>query len=174
MHWKLSLWAGLLLALTAPLVHANTLGAYQTKKQRAVGQIEFRWFGFSVYDATLFSPTGRYDARSPYVLELTYHRALGGGAVAQTTLNEMQRLGFNNPEKAAKWQLLLTDWFSGIEQGTKLAAMHNANGSTTFIRNGKQVLGTIADPTFSRYFFGIWLDENSRAPKLRNQLIGMN
>ncbi len=160
--------------MVGPLGHANTLTAYQSKTQRAVGQIEFRWFGFSVYDATLFSPTGRYDARSPYVLELTYRRALGGAAVAQTTLNEMQRLGFNNPEQGAKWQLLLTDWFSGIEQGTKLAAMHNANGSTTFIRNGKQVLGTITDPTFSRYFFGIWLDEKSRAPKLRNQLIGMN
>ncbi|MFN7163111.1 MAG: hypothetical protein ACK5YK_00710 [Pseudomonadota bacterium] len=154
--------------------YAATLGVYQSNTQRAVGRIEFRWLGFSVYNATLFSPTGRFDAGSPYVLELTYQRALSGGAVAQTSLNEMRRLGFNNPSKAANWQVQLTDWFSGIEKGTKLAAMRNANGSTTFIRNGKQVLGTIADPTFTRYFFGIWLDENSRAPKLRNQLIGLN
>jgi Chalcone isomerase-like len=174
MWGKLSFWGVLLVALVGPLTHANTLIAYQNKTQRAVGQIEFRWFGFSVYDAALYSPTGRYDAKAPYVLELTYHRALGGESVATTTLSEMERLGFNNPTKAAQWQTLLTTWFSGITQGTKLAAMHNANGYTTFIRNGTQVLGTIADAEFTRYFFGIWLDENSRAPKLRNQLIGMN
>ncbi|MCA3244816.1 MAG: chalcone isomerase family protein [Alphaproteobacteria bacterium] len=165
------LLAALALLAVAP-VQATTLAKYQEKTTRKVGESRLTWLVWDVYDAALYAPTGRFQATQPYVLELTYLRALDGAKVAAKAREEMVRLGFRDEAKLAKWQLQLTDWFQGIEKGTRLAAMRNADGSTTFVRNGKTVLGTLPDPQFGQYFFAIWLSERSLRPDLRRQLLG--
>jgi Trk-type K+ transport system membrane component len=153
-------------------VQASTLGAYQQKTTQKVGESRLTWFIWDVYNAALFTPTGNYTAGQPFVLELTYLRALDSQKVAAKTTEEMARLGYKNAAKLAQWQLLLTDWFGTINKGTRLAGMRNADGSTSFIRNGKQLVGTITDPDFTRYFFAIWLGDNTLRPELHQQLLG--
>jgi len=164
---------GLLGLLAAMPVHATTLAKYQEKTVRKVGESRLTWLVWDVYDAALYSPTGTFAVQQPYVLELTYLRPLDGAKVASKTRDEMVRLGFRDEAKLARWQLQLTDWYSGIEAGTRLAAMRNADGSTTFVRDGKQVLGTLQDPAFAQYFFAIWLSDQSLRPDLRRQLLGL-
>jgi hypothetical protein len=158
--------------LVAP-AHANLVQSYQKQTLQQVGTTRFTWLTLNVYDATLYSSNGQYAANQPFVLELAYLRAFTGSQVANKTLTEMQRLGYNDPAQATRLKPKLIQYFSNIEAGTRLAAIYNTDGSTTFVRNGKQVLGTIADPTFSRYFFAIWLGEQTLKPALRNQLIGL-
>jgi Trk-type K+ transport system membrane component len=152
--------------------YAATLANYQQKTTQKVGETRLTWFIWDIYEAALFTPTGTYSASQPLVLELTYLRALDSQKVAAKTTEEMARLGYKNEAKLAQWQLLLTDWFGTINKGTRLAGMRNADGSTSFIRNGKQLVGTIKDPDFTRYFFAIWLGDNTLRPKLRQQLLG--
>ncbi len=160
-------------ALATPAwVAASTLALYKEKTAQQVGSTRLTWLIWDVYDAALYSPTGLYSPQLPFVLELTYLRALNGAQVAAKTTEEMTRLGNTNQTKQAKWQLQLTDWFAGIEQGTRLAAMRNADGSTTFVRNGTQVLGSFQDPEFARYFFAIWLSAATLRPDLKEQLLG--
>lgn len=171
---KLGLLA-LVALLTLPgLAGATTLAKYQEKITHKVGDSRLTWLIWDVYDAALYTSTGTFAVQAPYVLELTYLRALDGSKVATKTTEEMARLGFQNEAKLAKWQLQLTDWFDGIEKGTRLAAMRNANGSTTFVRDGKTVLGTLKDPQFTQYFFAIWLSEKTLRPDLREQLLGQD
>jgi hypothetical protein len=106
------------------------------------------------------------------VLELTYLRPLSGAKVAAKAVEEMQRMGFTNQTKLQQWQPQLAQWFKGINKNTKIAAMRNANGSTTFIKNGKKVLGTIEDTEFTSWFFNIWLGKKTLEPTLRQQLLG--
>jgi hypothetical protein len=169
---KLEIFAILVLLALPGLAGATTLAKYQEKTTQKVGDSRLTWLIWDVYDAALYTPTGTFAMQAPYVLELTYLRALNGGKVATKTTEEMARLGFQNEAKLAKWQLQLTDWFGGIEQGTRLAAMRNADGSTTFVRDGKTVLGTLKDSQFAQYFFAIWLSEKTLRPDLREQLLG--
>jgi hypothetical protein len=166
------LWGLLFLILALP-VHAGTLALYETKKAQRIGESRLTWLIWDVYDAALYSPAGRWAPNQPFMLELTYLRALDGAQVATKTIEEMQRLGLNNPAQSARWRLLLTDWFANIAPNTRLAAMRNADGSTTFVRDGKTVLGTIPEPAFANTFFDIWLSEESLRPDLRLKLLGL-
>jgi hypothetical protein len=167
-----SLFFAALAALAVAPVQATTLAMYQEKTTWKVGESRLTWLIWDVYDAVLYAPTGRFEATQPYVLELTYLRALDGARVAAKTREEMLRLGLRDEAKLAKWQLQLTDWFDDIQKGTRLAAMRNTDGSTTFVRDGKAVLGTLKDPQFGQYFFAIWLSERSLRPDLRQKLLG--
>jgi hypothetical protein len=80
---------GLLGLLAAMPVHATTLAKYQEKTLRKVGESRLTWLIWDVYDAVLYAPTGRFEATQPYVLELTYLRALDGARVAAKTREEM-------------------------------------------------------------------------------------
>ncbi len=164
----------LLLVALLPLgtASATTLANYTEKTMQKVGDTRLTWLIWDVYDAALYTPTGTFAVQQPFVLELTYLRTLNGNKVAQKTTEEMARLGFTNAAKLARWQLQLTNWFDGIQPGTRLAAMRNANGTTTFIRDGKQVLGTMNDTEFTQYFFAIWLSERTLRPDLRRELLG--
>jgi Chalcone isomerase-like len=150
---------------------AATLAQYQAKTALKVGDTRLTWFIWDVYDASLFTPTGTYAAGNPLVLELTYLRSLDGGKVAAKTVEEMRRLGYKDEAQLARWQLVLTDWFGGIKDQTKLAGMLNQDGTTTFVKDGKQVLGTIKDLDFAPTFFGIWLSERTLRPDLRDELL---
>jgi hypothetical protein len=147
------------------------LQAYQGKTAQKVGNTRLTWLIWDVYDASLFSPTGAYSPDKPFVLELTYLRSLDGSAVAEKTIEEMQRMGFTNQELMTQWQALLSQWFMGIKKGTRLAAMYHADGHTTFIKDGTQVLGTVADKRFAENFFAIWLGEKTLRPDLRRELL---
>ena len=58
------------------------------------GEGQMRFFGLRIYDARLWVTPGfeasRFGAH-PLALELTYHRAFTGAAIAQRSVEEMQR-----------------------------------------------------------------------------------
>lgn len=159
-----------LLLASAPLADARRL--YTTLKTEPVGQARMTWALLDLYDATLYAPNRRYNPAQPYVLELTYLRKLNPNRVAGVAAEEMQRLGLADTAALTTWQKQMAEWFGSISSGTKLAAIRNADGSTSFIKNGTTYLGTIADPRFGTYFFGIWLSPQSQRPDLARQLKG--
>jgi hypothetical protein len=170
---------GLLVAGWATPVWAG-LETYAGLKTTPVGQTRLTWLIWDVYDATFYAPTAAAAGAKtgfrgpPYALEITYLRSLNPAQVAAKTVEEMARLGFTDTARLASWQPQLERMFGEINAGTKLAAVKNADGSTTFIKNATQVAGTISDPLFGQKFFAIWLSENTLRPDLRRELLNLD
>lgn len=163
-----------LAAASAGPAFATPLEHYAAKKANLVGESRLTWLVWDVYDAALYTSGARFNPSTPFMLELTYLRPLDGASVANKTIEEMQRFGHRNATQTARWKTLMTRWFADIDRNTKLAAMRNTDGSTTFIRDGKTVLGTVAEPEFGRLFFDIWLSERTLRPDLRAELLGLS
>jgi hypothetical protein len=160
-------------ASVAPAAPLNPLQTYQQLTTTPVGQGQFKWLVFNVFQAKLFAPQGAYQPGQPHVLELTYQRHIPGRFIVQATLDEMARLGYPDATQLESYRPLLTQAFADVHAGTRLAGVLQANGSTAFIRDGQTLVGTIPGPRFGKYFFAIWLSENSRQPSLRQQLLNL-
>ena len=140
--------------------------------QRA-GSARLRVFGFSVYDATLwiepgFSPTS--FERHPLALTLTYLRDLNGVAIAERSLVEMARGAPINPAQSQAWLAAMQVSFPDVRSGDRLTGLHNPSRGADFWLNGQARPG-VADPEFSRLFFGIWLSQSTSEPEMRRALL---
>ena len=141
---------------------------------KVAGQGKLTWFGFHVYDAQLFVPGSRFDAANwpsqPFVLELTYARKLEGQAIAQTSVEEMQRMGLGTPQQHARWLEAMRKLFPDVDKGRRIAGVNVPGTGARFYVDGR-FAGSVDEPEFARAFFAIWLDERTRAPKLRDSLL---
>ncbi len=167
-----------LLALTALLAGLAFASAppppYGVPDARLRGEGTFTWWGFQVYDARLWTAP-EFDAgalhRHPFVLELTYHRALRGADIARTSLQAMRRAGPLDEAVAQRWQQELARLFPDVGPGDRLAGVHRPGGGVAFFANGR-LRGEVADPAFALPFFGIWLAPTTLEPALRAALLG--
>lgn len=140
---------------------------------RAAGQGLLRVFGFSIYRARLWVSPGFEPAQwaaLPLALELEYLRDIQGEDIAARSLQEMRRVGAPSAEQAQRWQAALQALLPDVRSGDRLMGWHRPAQGALFLR-GAQPLGEVADPAFSRLFFGIWLSERTGAPELRQALL---
>lgn len=140
---------------------------------QVAGTARLRFFGFAVYDATLWvTPgfrAGTY-ALHAHALDLAYLRALDGRAIADRSLTEMQRLGPIAPAQAQSWLAAMIAAFPDVKTGDRLTGLHTPGVGARFWFNG-QPRPAVPDPEFSRRFFGIWLANTTSEPTLRSQLL---
>ena len=141
---------------------------------RVAGEGRLNWFGFHVYDARLYAGSG-FDSAAPlaqpFVLELTYARKLEGRAIATTSRDEIERMAFGSTEQRERWFTKMVELFPDVDKGSRIAGVHQPGAGARFYVNGR-FAGSIDEPEFARAFFAIWLDPRTRAPKLREQLLG--
>jgi Chalcone isomerase-like len=138
---------------------------------RVQGQGEMRWFGFRLYDASLWAPGGRWQADASYALELRYARDIPSKRLVQASIEEMQRLGTADETRLTRWKTDLERVFPDVRSGDVIVGMHLPSGGAEFYHQGK-LTGRIDDAEFARAFFAIWLDERTREPGLRKRLLG--
>jgi hypothetical protein len=143
------------------------------REAKIAGPGRLTWFGFHVYDANLYVPRD-FDERAPFarpfVLELVYARKLSGGAIADTSRDEIARMRFGTEEQRARWHAQMSALFPDVDKGRRLAGVYLPGAGARFYFEGSP-RGSIDDPEFARAFFSIWLDERTRAPRLRDQLL---
>jgi hypothetical protein len=143
---------------------------------RQVGSGLYSWWGFDVYQASLWVEPG-FDAaalpRQRYALELHYRRDFKGRDIAQRSIDEMRRVGPFSDAQAQAWQQAMVAVFPDVSNGDRLTGVNLPGRGAQFYANGKPT-GEIADPEFARLFFGIWLSEQTSAPKLRLALLGQS
>ena len=141
---------------------------------RRQGQGRFRWFGLTIYDAELLSAQPLRDDQWPqqtFGLRLTYARALRGGEIAKSSLQEMEKLGIVPAAQRDAWLQRMTALFPDVNQGDAITGVNLPNRGIRFWRTDRP-LGTVDDPAFARAFFSIWLDPKTTAPELRKSLFG--
>jgi hypothetical protein len=140
---------------------------------KKVGEAKLKILFWDVYNSTLYSQTGEYQAEQfPQALKIQYLRDIDAEDLIERTRDEWEKLGINQ-ELINQWIPLLTDIFPNIKEGDTLLLNVSENQQSEFFFNGGTI-GKITDRTFGKSFLRIWLDENCSYPKVRNKLIGLN
>ncbi|MDT4824574.1 Chalcone isomerase-like protein [compost metagenome] len=141
---------------------------------RSVGAGQFKWFGFAVYEARLWSQGMRPTLDHPFALEVTFLRELERETLVEMSEDEMRRLGGEqlDPGRLAGWTVEMREAFVDVTPGQRIAGLYLPGRGCRFYVDG-QLRREVADPEFARAFFAIWLDPRTRTPKLRRQLLGL-
>jgi hypothetical protein len=165
-------------ALAAPSVPAPLPTPVPSPVVREVSQAQpsgkgkLTWLGFEVYEAVLYTPNGKFEARGPMALTLTYLRDFKGQAIADRSRDEINKMnGLATPAQLTLWREAMVKIFPDVKKGQALTGVQRSDGATAFYLN-EQLIGSIDDPAFSQAFFAIWLDPRTSAPALRKTLLG--
>ncbi len=160
---------GTLASAAAPPAVAERL-----PEARLAGEGELRWFGIRVYRAQLWvgRPGLRVDrfASAPFALELRYSTSLKGAAIAERSIEEIERMGFGDAARRGRWLDAMRRLFPDVARDDRLTGVHEPGRGARFFHNDRPI-GEVADPEFASAFFSIWLDARTVAPSLRESLL---
>jgi hypothetical protein len=155
----------------AGLGWAPVAAAAQAVPMREVGAGSLYWFGLHVYDARLSVAGERFDPAQAFALTLRYARELSGERIAETSIDEIRRLGFGTPADHRRWLDEMRRLFPDVRRGDELTGAAAPGRGTQFLLNGRPI-GAIDEPEFARAFFAIWFDPRTRSRDLRASLLG--
>ena len=156
--------------VAAPVLPAQATTGMPSLK--AVGGGLLRIFGFQVYNAYLWTPEGStFDQAKPYVLDIHYLRTSSARQLAERSIDEMRGQGTGSEAVYAKWITEMQRVFPDVKEGDRLIGVATPTRTAKFFYNGTY-RGEVADAAFTEAFFGIWLNEKSSQPGLRERLLG--
>ena len=99
-------------------------------------------------------------------LELNYLREISKEDIVEITIEEIIDLGFTDKSIISHWTDELLQIFPNVDNGTQNTGIKTKEDKTLFFLEEKEI-GKIDNADFSKYFFDIWLHENTKVPKLR-------
>ncbi len=140
---------------------------------RRVGAGDLSWLGRPVYQASLWTPAGRfegYTAGEPVALSLWYQRSFSRDQLIRITTTAWRLLEIPDGRRQA-WSQALRPLWSDVTPGDNLTAVVVPGGATRFYDHEK-LLGQVDDPAFGPAFLAIWLDSRSVVRDLRVRLLG--
>ena len=141
------------------------------------GSGALRFFGFKAYDANLWttapvsSAVNPFTAKSLYALEIVYNTGIKAEEIINVSMVEMARLRRLSDAQLAAWTTEMQRSFPSVVKGDRLTGLHVPNVGTRFFFNAR-LISEINDPAFGDAFFAIWLDNGTKRPELRKQLLG--
>jgi Chalcone isomerase-like len=142
---------------------------------RLLGAGSLRYLGLLIYDIRLWAPGTdalREPGAAPLALELEYARSLGGRAIAERSLKEMQGIDTVATAQGERWLAQMQQIFPDVKEGDRLTGVQRPGEAARFFVNG-QARGEVRDAEFTRLFFGIWLSPRTSQPRLREALLGV-
>ena len=157
-----------LLSMLGYSAHADHIPAdYQL-----LGSGVLKYGFFKIYDAELYAPEPISQLQAPLLLRLEYPRDIPAERLVKVTFEQMEKQSTLIAEHAEQWRQQLTELWPDIEEGDTLSVHYHSDGTSTFYHN-HQLLGRVDDVDFSYAFIAIWLAENTNAPDLRAELLGL-
>jgi hypothetical protein len=172
-HQKLSTRICWFLALLSISIFSGVTMANPLVNLKKVGEAKLKVFFWDVYNSSLYSETGQYQAEKfPQVLKIDYLRDIDAVDLIERTQDEWRNLGIKQ-DIYEQWIPILTNIFPDIKKGDTLLLSVTRDLHSEFFFNGKAI-GKISDLNFGKSFLRIWLDVNCSYPKVREQLIGVN
>jgi hypothetical protein len=137
-----------------------------------VGEAKFEYIFWDVYLAKLYAPSGTYQQDAAYALSLTYLRDFDGEAIAERSIKEMKSQGFKDKQKISEWEDTMKALFPDVSKGQTITGIADAQGNAHFYLDD-DLLGTVAEQTFTQQFFAIWLSDKTSEPGLRARLLDL-
>ncbi len=163
----------------AQATHASAVAKVPAFISRAIpnaqpaGHARLKFLWWDVYDATLYAPNGRWQPQQPFALTLHYLRDFSGADIADRSAQEIRGLGFRDEVRLAAWHTEMQNMFPDVRPDTRLTGIYLPEKPTVFYAQDTR-LGHVPDPEFGRWFFAIWLSEDTSEPAFRRQLLGLN
>jgi Chalcone isomerase-like len=140
---------------------------------RLVGQQRFTYWGFEVYDASLWAsaPFAPDDwAKQPLVLELRYLRDFKGADIAQRSIDEMQGQRPLSDTQQTNWSATLQALIPNVRTGERITGIYAPDKGMQLLHQDR-LLGEMRDTELAQRFLGIWLAPETSQRKLRQQLL---
>jgi len=142
---------------------------------KAVGRGDYTWFGFSVYQASLWTRNGsfiNFEESVPVALAITYQTDINGNDLTERTIGEWKRLGIYSEHERVAWREKLKNIWPDVKQGDSITTLVTSERMTRFYFND-ELLAVLEDPGFGAALLSIWLHPDSSEPGLREKLLGI-
>jgi hypothetical protein len=140
---------------------------------RLIGQQRFTYWGFSVYDASLWASatfSATEWAKQALVLELRYLRNFKGADIAQRSMDEMQGQRPLTAAQSQSWSAQLQQLIPNVREGERLTGVYVPQKGLRLLHQD-QLLGEVRDNELAQRFMGIWLAPETSQRQLRQQLL---
>ena len=140
---------------------------------RLIGQHRFTYWGFEVYDASLWSSTAFAPdnwAMQTLVLELRYLRDFKGADIAQRSMEEMQGQRPLSAAQQQSWSGVLQSLLPNVRNGERITGVYAPDKGMQLLHQ-ERLLGDVPDAELAKRFFGIWLAPETSQRQLRQQLL---
>jgi hypothetical protein len=140
------------------------------------GDIMFRgtynhtYWGFDVYQATLFMDKKCQYPSCDFILQLNYKRAFDGKDIVERSIDEIDNQHNLNTQTQNTYGIILGKVFPDVQQNDVIQGKM-VDGFGVFYLNN-QFIGRIDDARLSQYFFDIWLSPKTSEPDMRDALLG--
>lgn len=142
---------------------------------RLQGSGTLRFFGFKAYDAWLWTQGGSGNPllnNQPFALEIEYSTSVRAEEIVNVSLVEMARLSHLREDQVKAWTLEMQRSFPSVSSGDRFLGLQLPSAGTRFFFNGG-LISQVGDLAFGNAFFAIWLDERTKRPDLRRELLGI-
>jgi hypothetical protein len=163
--------------LVAAVASASTLPDSVVERGyplRKVGAGELRWLGFPIYDASLWTSSGRYSGFGPgetVALSLWYQRSFSRDELLRITETAWKKLGQPDAARRELWLAELRRQWTDVGPGRNITTVVTPSGPTRFYDQGGR-FAQVDDPAFGPAFLAIWLHPRSVVSDLRLELLG--
>tara|TARA_R110000868_G_scaffold189695_2_gene433180 strand:- start:229555 stop:230058 length:504 start_codon:yes stop_codon:yes gene_type:complete len=159
-----------LLFIVVILVNHSAYSSDFISKDNLIGKGRMDYFFWHVYDVNLYAED-TFSFNKPFALSLEYRLNLNGVEIAEKSIAEIKKIGFDDKEKLEQWREEMRKIFPNVTDSDILTGIYNPNKPTKFLKNNQEI-GVVEDPEFGKWFFGIWLSEKTSQPRLRKVLLG--
>ena len=166
------LGAALILLLSAS-AGASLPASGPIERLQLVGEGELRWFGLSIYEASLWTPEGKFDSLPEHrhvALVIDYSRNIPSSKLVDSARTEWKRIGILDP-RTERWCRQVAQIWPDVRPGDRITTLVERGGATVFYFNDREI-GRVPDPDFGPALLEIWLHPESRSDKLRRELTG--
>jgi hypothetical protein len=167
----LGLWLAAAVASASTLPDSVVERGYPLRK---VGAGELRWLGFPIYDASLWTSSGRYSGFGPgetVALSLWYQRSFSRDELLRITETAWKKLGQPDAARRELWLAELRRQWTDVGPGRNITTVVTPSGPTRFYDQGGR-FAQVDDPAFGPAFLAIWLHPRSVVSDLRLELLG--
>lgn len=167
--FKISLRILVLLALSFNIYAAD----HQQDSVHKVGSATLTKLFWTIYDSTLFTPSGKYHGIEPgLVLKIVYQHKISKQQLISSTRDEWQALSLYSKSTSEQWLNKLEQFWPDVDKNDIIELKVSSELNSDFYFNGTAI-GSINNADFTRHFLAIWLSPDNRYPKLRRQLTGV-
>ncbi|QLE79550.1 hypothetical protein FLM55_07280 [Francisella sp. Scap27] len=163
--------------ITLPILSFSTepkLNEILTTNNQQVGQVEFRKWFFHIYDAGLYTQNGKFDWNQPFTLKIHYLLSFKSRVITNRTISEIAK---QHPEAVRqnrkKYKQIIAAVIPDIKKNSNLYGYMDKDGYG-YIFTDQNLVGKINDKQLSKYFFEIWLSDNSANHQLSTKLRGLS
>jgi hypothetical protein len=140
---------------------------------RLLGQHRLTYWGFDVYDASLWAsaPFAAQDwAKQMLVIDLRYLRDFKGTDLAQRSIDEMQGQRPLSAAQLQSWTATLQALMPNVRAGEHITGIYSPDKGMQLLHQDRP-LGELRDAEFAQRFLGIWLATETSQRQLRQKLL---